>query len=159
MAIAAINMPDVKKAQFGRLTFIEGEFVGIYGLPRVFARGCGYAGYRTRAIVPEWAAIVSVTYVWPTIATETVVAVMQTAGRTVGIGTYRRETGAAWFGDFQIVGVEDDRFRRITRTEGRAAQRHMLDHPICYDEFTADLLRQHPRSRQGGTDERSEATV
>src|SRR5678815_788129 len=33
---AALDMPGAKKAQIGRLTYIEGEYVGIYGVPKLF---------------------------------------------------------------------------------------------------------------------------
>jgi len=33
---AALDMPGMKKAQIGRLTYLAGEYVGIYGVPRLF---------------------------------------------------------------------------------------------------------------------------
>lgn len=32
---AALDMPGAKKAQIGRLTYIAGDFVGIYGVPKL----------------------------------------------------------------------------------------------------------------------------
>ena len=56
---AALDMPGAKKAQIGRLTYIPGEYVGVYGLPRLFMSIVRSADMnrtpdvRTRAIVPH----------------------------------------------------------------------------------------------------------
>src|SRR6185436_12971031 len=75
---AALDMPGAKKAQIGRLTYIAGEFVGVYGVPKLFMSIVRSADMnktpdvRTRAIVPQWACRVSITYVQPLIRAQAV---------------------------------------------------------------------------------------
>lgn len=67
----ALDMPGAKKAQIGRLTYIAGEMVGIYGVPKLFMSVTRSADInktpdvRTRAIVPHWACRLVVTFVQP----------------------------------------------------------------------------------------------
>ena len=66
MATAALDLPGTKKTQIGRLTWISGELVGIYGEPRIYSAITRNSDInrtpdvRTRCIIPKWAAIVEV---------------------------------------------------------------------------------------------------
>jgi hypothetical protein len=143
---AALDMPGARKAQIGRLTWVEGEHVGLYGVPKLFMRGVRSADMnrtpdiRTRVIIPEWAARVRVSFVQPLITAQAVANLLAAAGVTVGVGDWRPEKGAGNFGQFRIVEQDDPEFRRIVAAGGRAAQQHALDHPVCYDDDTTELL-------------------
>jgi hypothetical protein len=143
---AALDMPGARKAQIGRLTWIEGEHVGLYGVPKLFMRTTRSADMnrtpdvRTRAIVPEWAARLEVTFVQPLITAQSVANLLAAAGITVGVGDWRPEKGAGNYGQFRIVDKDDPAFKRVVATGGRAAQQAAIDRPVCYDDETTELL-------------------
>lgn len=143
---AALDMPGAKKAQIGRLTYIPGDMVGIYGVPKLFMAIVRSADMnktpdvRTRAIVPEWACQLSVTYVEPLIRANAVVNLLAAAGITIGVGDGRPEKGAMSYGQFKIVSPDDADFKRILKEGGRKAQQAALNNPTCYDDETTELL-------------------
>lgn len=143
---AALDMPGAKKAQIGRLTYIDGEFVGIYGVPKLFMSITRSADMnktpdvRTRAIVPAWACRLRITYVQPLIRAQAVANLLAAAGITIGVGDWRPEKGAGSYGQFRIAFEDDADFKRIVKVGGRAAQQAALDHPVCYDDETTELL-------------------
>lgn len=143
---AALDMPGAKKAQIGRLTYIAGEMVGIYGLPKLFMSITRSADMnktpdvRTRAIVPQWACQLSVTFVQPLIRAQAVANLLAAAGITIGVGDWRPEKGAGSYGQFRIADKDDPEFLAILQSGGRAAQIDALEHPVCYDDETTELL-------------------
>lgn len=143
---AALDMPGAKKAQIGRLTYIEGDFVGVYGLPKLFMSITRSADMnktpdvRTRAIVPAWAALFRVTYVQPLIRAQAVANLLAAAGITIGVGDWRPEKGAGSYGQFRLAEPTDAEFKRIIKEGGRAAQASALQNPVCYDDETTELL-------------------
>ena len=143
---AALDMPGAKKAQIGRLTYIEGEFVGVYGLPRLFMSVTRSADMnktpdvRTRAILPEWACKLRITFVQPLIRAQAVANLLAAAGITIGVGDWRPEKGAGSYGQFRIADKDDAEFKRIIRDGARAAQMEALENPVCYDDETTEML-------------------
>lgn len=143
---AAIDMPNAKKAQIGRLTYIEGDYVGIYGVPKLFMAIVRSADMnktpdvRTRAIVPAWACRLVVTYVQPLIRAQAVANLLAAAGITIGVGDGRPEKGAMSYGRFKLVDATDPEFVAILKAGGRQAQMDGLETPVCYDDETAELL-------------------
>lgn len=143
---AALDMPGAKKAQIGRLTYIEGDMVGIYGVPKLFMAIVRSADMnktpdvRTRAIVPAWACQLRVTFVQPLIRAQAVANLLAAAGITIGVGDGRPEKGAMSYGQFKIVDRDDPEFLAILKTGGRKAQLAGLDKPVCYDSETEELL-------------------
>jgi hypothetical protein len=83
---AALDMPGAKKAQIGRLTYIPGDYVGIYGIPKLYMAIVRSADMnktpdvRTRAIVPEWACSLRVTFVEPLIRVQAIANLLAAAG-------------------------------------------------------------------------------
>lgn len=142
---AALDMPGAKKSQIGRLTYLAGEFVGIYGLPRLFMSVTRSADMnktpdiRTRAIVPKWACRIQVTYIQPLIRAQAVANLLAAAGMTIGVGDWRPEKGAGNYGQFRLTDTNDAEFQTILK-DGRAAQEAALETPVCYDDETAELL-------------------
>jgi len=153
---AALDMPGAKKAQIGRLTYIEGEYVGIYGVPKLFMSIVRSADMnktpdvRTRAIVPEWACQLRVTFVQPLIRAQAVANLLAAAGITIGVGDGRPEKGAMSYGQFRIADKDDPEFKRILKEGARKAQQAALDSPVCYDDETTELLSwfDHERSQR-----------
>jgi hypothetical protein len=143
---AALDMPGAKKAQIGRLTYIAGEYVGIYGVPKLFMSITRSADMnktpdvRTRAIVPEWACVVRVTFVQPLIRAQAVANLLAAAGITIGVGDWRPEKGSGSYGQFRIADKTDPDFVRILKAGARKAQVSALEHPVCYDDETSELL-------------------
>jgi len=143
---AALDMPGMKKAQIGRLTYVEGEYVGIYGLPKLFMSVTRSADMnrtpdiRTRAIVPAWAAVVHVTFVQPLIRAQAVANLLAAAGITCGVGDWRPEKGSGNYGQFRLADADDPEFLQIVAEGGREAQIAAIEHPVCYDDETTELL-------------------
>ena len=143
---AALDMPGAKKAQIGRLTYLAGEFVNIYGLPKLFMSITRSADMnktpdvRTRAIIPEWACKITITYVEPLIRAQAVANLMAAAGLTIGVGDWRPEKGSGNYGQFEIVAKDDPRYVRIVKSGGRKAQIDALENPVAYDSETEELL-------------------
>lgn len=146
MRTAALDLPGAKKSQIGRLTYIPGEFVGIYGVPEVFSTIVRSADMnrtpdvRTRCIVPKWAAVLSITFVRPIMREQAIANLLAAAGITVGVGDFRPEKGAGNYGQFEVVGADDARLLEIMAVGGRAAQLEAMDNPEAYDEDTEELL-------------------
>lgn len=151
---AALDMPGAKKSQIGRLTYIPGEYVSVYGLPKLFMSVTRSADInktpdvRTRAIVPLWACRLNVTFVQPLIRAQAVANLLAAAGITVGVGDWRPEKGAGSYGQFQIVDQDDAEFLAILKGGGRKKQQEALDDPVCYDDETTELLSWYEDEKQ-----------
>lgn len=145
MATAALDLPGAKKSQIGRLVAIEGDYVPIYGLPRLLMSVVRSADInrtpdiRTRAIVPRWAARLTVHFVMPILRPQDIVNLLSAAGITAGVGDWRQEKGKGSYGSFTVVNDNDPELREIL-CFGRAEQQTAMANPEPYDEETADLL-------------------
>jgi hypothetical protein len=146
MATAALDLPGAKKAQIGRLTYVNGDYVPVYGLPQLSMSVVRSADInrtpdiRTRAIVPEWACRLSVTYIKPLMRPQAVVNLIAASGLTIGVGDWRPEKGKGNYGQFEIVSPDDKRFTAIVKAGQRDAQRKAFEVPVCYDDETSSLL-------------------
>lgn len=146
MRTAALDLPGAKKSQIGRLTYIPGEFVGVFGVPEIYSTIVRSADMnrtpdvRTRCIVPKWAALLNITFVKPIMREQAIANLLAAAGITVGVGDFRPEKGAGNYGQFEVVGADDERLIELMRTGGRAAQAAAMDDPQAYDEDTEELL-------------------
>jgi hypothetical protein len=143
---AALDMPGAKKSQIGRLTYVNGDYVGIFGIPKLFMSVTRSADInktpdiRTRAIVPNWACRLKVTYVQPLIKAQAVANLLAAAGLTIGVGDWRPEKGAGSYGQFRLVAQDDPDFLSVIESGGRAAQIAALETPECYDDESAEML-------------------
>lgn len=146
MRSVAIDIPGAAKAQIGRLTYIPGDYVPIYGVPKLFMSITRSADMnktpdvRTRAIVPEWACRVSVQYVKPILREKDVVNLLAAAGIMRGVGDWRPEKGSGNYGQFELVPESNKDYARIMKVGGRAAQDAALRDPEPYDAESAELL-------------------
>lgn len=142
---AALDMPGAAKAQIGRLTYIDGDYVSIFGRPKLLMSVTRSADMnktpdvRSRAIVPEWACMVAVSFVKPILREQAVANLFAAAGIMRGVGDWRPEKGSGNYGQFELTTPDDPEFVRITRI-GRSDQDAALREPECYDQETADLL-------------------
>lgn len=141
-----VDIPGATKAQIGRLTFVEGTGVPIYGTPYIYSTIVRMADInktpdvRTRAILPEWACELSVMYATPLVTQQTVLTLLANAGILQGIGDGRPERGTSAFGQFKLVHKDDKEYLRITKTQGRTVQVKAMNEPTPYDEETNRLL-------------------
>lgn len=146
MASAALEMPGVNKTQIGRLAWAEGHMVNIYGIQELFQAVVRSADQkrtpdvRTRAIIPEWAARVTMKYVTPNLNKTAVANLFASAGVFIGVGDGRPEKGALSFGRFELVEESDERFQRIIKTGGRKAQDRAFENPTYFDVETEELM-------------------
>lgn len=147
MMTTALDLPDSKKSQIGRLVWVEGERVAIYGIPRIFLAMVRQAGInrtpdvRTRVIVPDWAAMVTITFATPIMNETSIVNLLAAAGMIAGIGDWRPEKGKGTYGQFVLTDPEEDgAWQQIVARGGRAAQEAAMANPEPYDDESEELL-------------------
>jgi hypothetical protein len=146
MGTAALRSPGVKKTEINQLVYVEGEHAEIFGIPKVFMAITRSADMnktpdvRTRAILPEWACTLSVTFVSPALRETSIANLLSSAGVVSGIGDWRQEKGSGSFGSFKLVAHDDKEFLRICKTQGRKAQLEALDNPVAYNDETSEML-------------------
>lgn len=143
---AAVDMPDTAKAQIGRLTYVEGTHIPIYGVPKIAMSVVRMADQkrtpdiRTRCVIPEWTCRLRISFVKPILKEQSVVNLLAAAGITIGIGDWRSEKGAGNYGSYELVGMADEKHARIVVEGGRAAQVEAMENPEAFDSETANLL-------------------
>ena len=143
---AALDLPGANKSQIGRLTWVNGERISIYGVPEIFLSVTRSADInktpdvRTRCIVPQWACRVSVSFVRPMLREQAVANLLASAGITQGVGDWRPGKGSGTYGQFELVSADDPRFTHIVQHGGRAVQMAAMEAPQAYDEDSAEML-------------------
>jgi hypothetical protein len=143
---AALRIPNAKKSEIKSLVHVENYYTAIYGLPEIFSSITRSADMnrtpdvRTRAILPEWAAVLDVRFTIPILTQRSILNLLSAAGQINGVGDWRIEKGG-WCGSFVITDPEEDEaFKRIVATGGRAAQQAAMDDPVAYNVETDELL-------------------
>ena len=92
MRTAALDLPGTKRTEIGRLCWIEGYSIGIFGVPRLsmsVVRSADMArtpDIRTRAVMTEWCCEISVSYVKPKLNQTSVVNLIAAGGIVDGRG-------------------------------------------------------------------------
>ena len=146
MATAALDLPGTKKTEIGRLVWVKGITVDLFGVPELLMSVVRSADInktpdiRTRAIVPQWACIVTVQFVQPKLTAVAIGNLMAAAGVIAGVGDFRQEKGKGNFGQFYLVDKDDADFKRIVSTGGRKQQDAALERYKCYDDETSELM-------------------
>lgn len=168
MSTAAVDLPGAKKAQIGRLVWVEDDKAPLYGLPTLSMTPVRSADMnhtpdiRTRVMVREWACAVSVTFVESLIKSQAIVNLLVAVGLTVGIGDWRPEKGKGTYGQFGVTNFADPAYKAIVATGGREAQQAAMQLPQPADEESEELLQwwlDYTRERGfplGNTDDESE---
>lgn len=143
---AALDMPGAKKSRIGRLMWVEGERIPIYGIPKLFMAVTRSADVnktpdiRTRCIIPQWAAKITVEFAFPLLKEVMVSNLLATAGMTQGVGDWRTEKGSGTYGQYKLVSPNDKEFARIMKEGGRSAQIKAMEEAEPYDEESAEML-------------------
>jgi hypothetical protein len=146
IASAALDSTGASKAQIGRLCWVEGERIDIFGIPKMFMSVTRSADMnktpdvRTRLIVPEWAARIRVSFAKPTLNETVITNLVAGAGLFQGIGDWRPGKGKGTYGQFEPVSQDDKQY--VARLKlGRKAQVPLLEEPDYYDQETEELYR------------------
>jgi hypothetical protein len=140
MAQAALDLPGAKKAQIGRLVWVEGDKVDLYGVPKMMMSITRSSDMnhtpdvRTRAIISEWACPVSIKFMKPNLNETMVGRLLDAGGILSGVGDFRQGKGKGNYGQFQIC-TEDD-VKEIIKKGGLAIQDAALLKPEFYDADT-----------------------
>jgi len=142
----ALDIPGAAKTQIGRLTYVTGSYVSVYGEPQLIMSVVRNSDtnhtpdIRTRAILPRWAAEIEITFAQPIMKAKTIADLMAAAGMMRGVGGWRPEKGKGDYGQFMLVGENDEEFNEIVASGGLAVQDAALEEPQCFDSETAELL-------------------
>jgi hypothetical protein len=145
LGTAALDLPGTKKTEIGRLSWVEGEIIDIWGIPKLLmsvVRSADIAktpDIRTRAIMQEWCAVVEVSFVKPKLTEHNMTKLMAAGGITVGVGDFRQEKGRASYGQFRLAELDDEVYRRLLETAGREAQDEAIAAAEPYDSMSYDL--------------------
>jgi hypothetical protein len=145
IASAALDIPGATKSQIGRLMWVEGERLPLWGVPQLHMAITRSADInrtpdvRTRCIVTEWATQITVSYMVPILKEKVVTNLLAAAGLTQGLGDYRPQKGKGTYGQFQLVSPDDPEFQRRMKF-GREAQLKMMEKAVPYDDEADRLL-------------------
>lgn len=143
---AALDLPGASKSQIGRLTFVNGEMLPVWGVPKILLSVVRSADMnrtpdiRSRPILPKWATRISVTFVEPILKEQAIVNLIAAAGITIGMSDWRPQKGSGNFGQFRICDPDDPEFKAIIKAGGRKAQQAAMDAPEPYNDETSELL-------------------
>lgn len=146
MLSAAVHIPGVFRTQVGSLIWVEGTYVPVYGVPKLFMSPVRSADMKktpdihTRCIVPQWAASFVIRHSVPLIKRQAAVNLLANAGMISGVGDWRSEKGKGTYGQFRIVEHDDPAYQEIVATGGRDVQIAAMDDPAMYDDETAEMF-------------------
>lgn len=142
---AGLDVPGATKSQLGRLLWVEGERVSLYGVPKLFMSVTRSADMnktpdvRTRTIIKDWACKISVSFVQPMLNIKTVSNLLAAAGLTQGIGDWRPEKGSGNYGQFILAEANDKALKERFKV-GYQQQFEAMQNPVPYDQETEELL-------------------
>ncbi len=146
MMTAALDLPGAKKAQIGRLVYVQGEYAPVFGVPKLHMSIVRSADMnrtpdvRTRSIISQWAVLISVRFVVPMLNDQSIANLIAAGGVTAGIGDWRPEKGKGSHGQFRVANTDDEEYLAIRASGSRAAQHQAMENPIPYDSETEYLL-------------------
>lgn len=144
MATAALETKGTNKTQIGRLVWVKGYSLDLYGVPQMMMAIVRSADMnktpdvRTRAILPEWCMSVTILFVKPQLNEKAILQLLSNGGIIVGLGDFRQEKGKGNFGQYQIV--QEAECKTIVKTGGYKAQEEALKNPTFFDADTDELL-------------------
>lgn len=142
---AALDIPGATKAQIGRLVYVLNDEIPVYGIPQLLMSVTRSSDMnrtpdiRTRAIMPKWACKICMQYIKPNISEQSIINLMAAAGVITGIGDYRQQKGKSSYGQFELVGSNDEGYADIMKYGGRNKQLLALESPDFYDYDSEDL--------------------
>jgi hypothetical protein len=143
MAEAALDIPGANKTQIKRLVWVEGDYVDMYGVPKMLMSVVRSSDMnhtpdvRTRAILSEWACKITIKYPVPTLNQVSIGNLLAAAGLMIGVGDFRQGKGKGNYGQFEMCSEADA--AQIVKAGGLAAQDKALEKPEYYDVETEGL--------------------
>lgn len=146
MMTAALDLPGTKKAEIGRLVWVEDHSVDLYGVPELLMSVVRSADMnrtpdiRTRAIVPKWACVIRVSFTKPKLTSQATFNLLAAGGLTCGIGDFRQEKGKGNCGQYRACPTNDPELKEIMKAGGRAIQDAALESPHYHDADTEELI-------------------
>jgi hypothetical protein len=148
MASTALDMPGAAKTEIGRLTWISGVAVPVWGIPQLrmdvvrMADASHTPDIRTRACLAQWAAVATVNFVQPKLTATAVFNLLAAAGLIRGVGDFRQEKGKGSYGQFRIADENDPEFKMVCKM-GRKLQDSALSEPDFFDADSEELFTWH----------------
>jgi hypothetical protein len=139
--------PGATRSEIARFVRVISETIYVYGIPYLYMRPVRQANaqrtpdIRTRAYFPEWACHVRLQYIKDLVRGQQLGSLLANGGIVCGCGDGRTERGVFDYGQFTLVHHDDERWRKIVKNQGRAAQLAALEHPVPADEETEQLLK------------------
>ena len=147
MGVAAMRLGGAKRTEIEQMVVVPEYLAPVWGVPQLFMSVTRSADMnrtpdiRTRAIVHEWCAEFTISWLSGALNETSLLNLLEGAGLVAGVGDWRQEKGSGSFGAFTIVDQSNlAQFERIQREGGRAAQLLALDNPEPYDNDTRELL-------------------
>jgi hypothetical protein len=147
IASAGLEFPGATKAGLSRLTTVSSTQIYLYGVPHLsmaVVRNSYQSrtpDIRTRAVVPEWACQIEISYIKGKLTSTTIGNLIAGAGMLIGIGDGRKEKGHGLnYGSFRLVAPDNEDYLRILGTGDRAAQDNAIADPAFFDEDSEDLF-------------------
>ena len=143
---AALDTPGATKAKIGRLVYVIGDEVPVYGNPEVMMTIVRSADMnrtpdvRTRAILPTWYTKMTVAFAEPALTGAVLTKLAAAAGITSGVGDWRVQKGSGNYGRFIIVSPEHPQVKLLVDAGAKAAQDEAIKEPVAYDSETESLL-------------------
>lgn len=144
LCTAALETKGTSKAQIGRLVWVEGTSLDLYGVPELFMAVVRSADInktpdvRTRAILPQWCIQATIRFVKPQINETSLFQLLSNGGIIVGLGDFRQEKGKGNYGQFALATKEE--CAEIVASGGMKQQDEAIKNPKCYDADTEELL-------------------
>lgn len=144
MMTAALETKGTNKTQIGRLVWIDGYSLDLYGVPQLLmsvVRSADMAhtpDVRTRAILGEWCMPVTICFMTPQLGEQAIIQLLSNAGLIVGIGDFRQEKGKGNYGQFMVV--TEAECKDIVKAGSTKQQDAALKNITCFDDASAELL-------------------
>lgn len=142
---AALDVPGSTKAAIGRLCWVEGERLPVWGIPQMLMSDvrCQDQNHtpdiRTRVIIPRWACRIMISFMKPMLNEQNVMNLLVAAGMMQGIGDWRNGKGSGTYGSFMPANEDDPEFKAILKEGGRKAQEKAMVSPEYYNDETREL--------------------
>ena len=137
---AALETELIAKTQVQRLVTVTGQFIPIFGIPKLKLDVVRQAGVtrtpdiRSRPYFETWATEATIEFISPQLKHADIMALIENAGQICGIGDYRQEKGRGDYGRFCASKAIAPDLMNLK------AQRESIEDPLPADDDTADLL-------------------
>lgn len=146
VAQVAKRIPGATKTEIQQLMWVADHEVPCYGVPQISLAVVRSADInrtpdiRTRAVLPQWCAKISIEYIQPQLNADSLAKLLMAAGVICGVGDWRQEKGSGNFGQFTIVDPNDKQYQAVLKSGGLKAQDAALNNPVAFDEETERML-------------------